>query len=94
MADHLEEVFFDYHKAFDSVPHLPLLKKLENLGFNDHILHWISGYLTSHSQTVVVNGESSLPAPVISGVPQGSVLSLLLLFLEYHRALFLAPFFF
>ena len=84
-------VFFDYRKAFDSVPHLPLLKKLENLSFNDHILHWIiSGYLTSRSQTVVVNGESSLPAPVISGVPQGSVLCLLLLFLEYHRALFSA----
>ena len=83
-------VFFDYRKAFDSVPHLALLKKLENLGFNDHILHWISGYLTSRSQTVVVNGESSLPAPVISGVPQGSVLCLLLLFLEYHRALFSA----
>ena len=45
-------VFFDYRKAFDSVPHLPLLKKLENLGFNDHILHWVSGYLASCSQSV------------------------------------------
>ena len=34
----------------------------------------ISGYLGSHSQSVVVNGESSLPAPFNSGVPQGSVL--------------------
>ena len=64
-------VSFDYCKAFDSVPHLPLLKKLENHGFNDHILHWISGYLASPSQSVVVNGESSLPAPVISGCITG-----------------------
>ena len=75
-------VSFDYCKAFNSVPHLPLLKKLENHGFNDHILHWISGYLASRSQSVVVNGESSLPAPVISGVSQGSVLDPLL-FLIY-----------
>ena len=60
-------VFFDYSKAFDSVPHSPLLKKLKSIGFNDHTLHWISGYLASCSQSVVVNGESSLPAPVISG---------------------------
>ena len=69
-------VFFDYRKAIYSGPHLPLLKKLETLGFNDHILHWISGYLACRSQSVV------------------SLLCLLLLFLEYHRALFLAPFFF
>ena len=38
--------------TFDSVPHLPLVLKLENLGFNKHILHWISGYLAIHSESV------------------------------------------
>ena len=43
---------FGYRKAFDSVPHLPLLLKLENLGFNKHILQWISGYLAIHFESV------------------------------------------
>ena len=42
-------VFFDYRKAFDSIPNLPLLKKLENRG---HMLYWVSGYLDSRSQSV------------------------------------------
>ena len=66
--------FFDYQKAFDSVPHWPLLQKLESLDFNIHIRCWVTDYLTDRYQTVVVDGESSQPAPVISGVPQGSVL--------------------
>ena len=38
-------VFFDLRKAFDSVPHLPLVQRLRNIGLNCHIVQWITNYL-------------------------------------------------
>jgi len=75
-------VFFDLTKAFDTVPHRPLMAKLEETGLNPHLLEWIRSYLTDRQQKVVVGGEASTETPVLSGVPQGSVLGPLL-FLVY-----------
>ena len=61
-------IFFDLKKAFDSVPHRPLMDKLASYGLNAHTLSWIANYLTNPKQHVVVSGESSLDAHVLSGV--------------------------
>ena len=75
-------VFLDFKKAFNSVPHIPLLEKLQRIGLDAHLIMWIKNYLTLRMQSVAVDGATSNPMPVLSGVPQGSVLGPLL-FLIY-----------
>ena len=66
-------VFFDISKAFDSVPHLPLLMKLAVINVDPCIRKWVQSYLSGREQYVAVNGAKSPILPVICGVPQGSV---------------------
>ena len=67
-------IYLDYAKAFDKVDHQILLQKLYSYGVRGKLLMWLNSYLSNRWQTVVINGEHSNPAKVISGVPQGTVL--------------------
>ena len=65
---------FRFSKAFDCVPHRRLISKLESYGVTGKILEWIKEFLNGRTQVVKVNGAESESAPVVSGIPQGSVL--------------------
>ena len=71
-------IYLDYRKAFDSVAHNELLYKLWNFGITGTLWLWVRAYLTNRVQYVSIGQSSSTTLPVLSGVPQGSVLGPLL----------------
>ena len=75
-------VFVDFQKAFDTVNHEILLRKLEHYGVRGIANKWFSSYLAKRQQYVSINGSVSQTRYVEHGVPQGSVLGPLL-FLVY-----------
>ena len=74
----VDTIYFDFAKAFDTVPHRRLLEKLSCYGISGNIINWIKAFLLGRSQVVRVNGEKSEETAVLSDIPQGSVLGLLL----------------
>ena len=71
-------IIMDFAKAFDKVPHRRLLHKLDYYGIRWSTHKWINSWLSGSTHQVVLDGKASDPVPVLSGVPQGSVLGAIL----------------
>ena len=71
-------LFVDISKAFDSINHKILLGKLEHIGLSESSLKCFKSYLVDRRQCECINGKLSETRQIDLGVPQGSILGLLL----------------
>ena len=74
----VDMIYLDFSKAFDKVDHGILLHKLRDLGITGRLGLWFFHFLNNRQHYVRMPGGISQPHPVLSGVPQGTVLGPLL----------------
>ena len=67
-------VSLDLSKAFDSINHTLLLKKLESFNLNTDSVEYIKSYLNNRTQVSNFGKYTSSEEKIMSGVPQGSIL--------------------
>ena len=71
-------VLLDMSKAFDSVDHQILLRKIQSVGASTGALKWFNSYFTNRYQVVRIHSSVSDPLPAEYGVPQGIIIGSLL----------------
>ncbi len=64
----LINIYTDFRKAFDLVPHKRLAYKLELYSISGGLLRWVNDFLDSRQQRVVCGGSKSDWSHVTSGV--------------------------
>lgn len=77
---HVSMCSFDIDKAFDQLPHSTIDTRLRNF-FPHNFCSWYCDYLNNRTFSVKFGNHVSEPHAVLSGVPQGSVLSPLIFIL-------------
>ena len=71
-------ILLDLSKAFDSINHAILLRKLRCVGASDKTVKWFQSYLSGRTQRVRIGSSVSKALPITHGIPQGAILSPLL----------------
>ena len=80
-GEHIIGLFVDLAKAFDTVNHTTLLKKLTHYGIRGTALQWIHSYLSERQHSVKFNDINSTHRNITCGVPQGSIFGDIVTFL-------------
>ena len=91
IGDIVITLLIDLKKAFDTIDHRILLRKLYSYGIRGSMLKWMESYLTDRSQYVVIDGKVSQTRGIKCGVPQGSILGPLLFIISVNDICNVSP---